>query len=277
MFDLPLVTWSEHARAGFPQLFSEGIATFGLLGVVIAVGRSRAGVTVRGCCIHRRCVLVHSVDVVCKPGRRDRARVQQHVRRHSADRCRRLCRRPACRRCSRQRVLHVARSTRETADRPRSQRVGPPSTNSYDRSNREMSSELLGDIAVPFVEQYRTSGSNRLGLRANEPPTRASTKSRTAAWTRRLGARLPVGRFVALQEAALRDRLAGSRPILERNRDRLVVARPARRAGEHEHVRDDGERACAVVPSMAANSRVKLPVGVALPPALYWHAPPPPA
>ena len=44
MFDLPLVTWSEHVRAGFPQLFSEGIATFGLLGVVIAVGRTRASV-----------------------------------------------------------------------------------------------------------------------------------------------------------------------------------------------------------------------------------------
>ena len=45
MFDLPLVTWSEHVRAGFPQLLSEGIATFGLIGVVIAVGRTRSGVT----------------------------------------------------------------------------------------------------------------------------------------------------------------------------------------------------------------------------------------
>jgi glycerol uptake facilitator-like aquaporin len=45
MFDLPLVTWSEHARAGFPFLLSEAIATFGLLGVVIAVGRSRAAAT----------------------------------------------------------------------------------------------------------------------------------------------------------------------------------------------------------------------------------------
>ncbi len=45
MFDLPLVTWSEHARSGLPQLLSEGIATFGLLGVVIAVGRSRSAAT----------------------------------------------------------------------------------------------------------------------------------------------------------------------------------------------------------------------------------------
>ncbi|HUJ58924.1 MAG TPA: MIP/aquaporin family protein [Kofleriaceae bacterium] len=45
MFDLPLVSWSEHVRAGFPQLLSEAIATFGLLGVVIAVGRTRAAIT----------------------------------------------------------------------------------------------------------------------------------------------------------------------------------------------------------------------------------------
>jgi glycerol uptake facilitator-like aquaporin len=45
MFDLPLVTWSEHVRAGFPQLFSEGVATCGLLGVVIAVGRTRPAIT----------------------------------------------------------------------------------------------------------------------------------------------------------------------------------------------------------------------------------------
>ena len=45
MFDLPLVTWSETVRAGFPKLLSEGVATFGLLGVVIAVGRTRAPAT----------------------------------------------------------------------------------------------------------------------------------------------------------------------------------------------------------------------------------------
>jgi glycerol uptake facilitator-like aquaporin len=45
MFDLPLVMWSKHVRAGFPQLLSEGIATFGLLGVVIAVGRTRQAIT----------------------------------------------------------------------------------------------------------------------------------------------------------------------------------------------------------------------------------------
>lgn len=45
MFDLPLVTWSEHVRAGFPQLLSEGVATFGLLAVVIVVSRTREPAT----------------------------------------------------------------------------------------------------------------------------------------------------------------------------------------------------------------------------------------
>lgn len=45
MFELPLVTWSATARTGAAQLLSEGIATFGLIGVVIAVGRTRAALT----------------------------------------------------------------------------------------------------------------------------------------------------------------------------------------------------------------------------------------
>jgi glycerol uptake facilitator-like aquaporin len=45
MFELPLVTWSATARTGTAQLLSEGTATFGLIGVVIAVGRTRAAVT----------------------------------------------------------------------------------------------------------------------------------------------------------------------------------------------------------------------------------------
>jgi glycerol uptake facilitator-like aquaporin len=44
MFDLPLVSWSAHARGGGAQLLSEAVATFGLLGVVVAVGRTRPAV-----------------------------------------------------------------------------------------------------------------------------------------------------------------------------------------------------------------------------------------
>lgn len=42
MFELPLISWSTTARTGAAQLLSEAIATFGLVGVVIAVGRTRA-------------------------------------------------------------------------------------------------------------------------------------------------------------------------------------------------------------------------------------------
>ncbi len=42
MFDLEPVTVATTVRAGFPKLLGEGIATFGLIGVVIGVGRTRA-------------------------------------------------------------------------------------------------------------------------------------------------------------------------------------------------------------------------------------------
>jgi glycerol uptake facilitator-like aquaporin len=44
MFALDPVTLSTTVRAGFPKLLSEGVATFGLIGVVICVGRTRAAI-----------------------------------------------------------------------------------------------------------------------------------------------------------------------------------------------------------------------------------------
>jgi glycerol uptake facilitator-like aquaporin len=44
MFDLAVVSWSTTERAGFAKLLSEAVATFGLIGVVIAVGRTRAAI-----------------------------------------------------------------------------------------------------------------------------------------------------------------------------------------------------------------------------------------
>ena len=45
MFALDPVTLATTVRAGFPKLLSEGVATFGLVGVVICVGRTRAAIT----------------------------------------------------------------------------------------------------------------------------------------------------------------------------------------------------------------------------------------
>ena len=42
MFDKPLFVLSEHARAGGPQVFSEFVATFGLLAVIWSCARSRS-------------------------------------------------------------------------------------------------------------------------------------------------------------------------------------------------------------------------------------------
>ena len=44
MFDLALVSWSTTARSGSANLLSEAVATFGLLGVVICVGRARPAI-----------------------------------------------------------------------------------------------------------------------------------------------------------------------------------------------------------------------------------------
>jgi glycerol uptake facilitator-like aquaporin len=43
MFSLPLISLSRHARAGTAQLFSEFVATFGLLAVIWGCGRLRPG------------------------------------------------------------------------------------------------------------------------------------------------------------------------------------------------------------------------------------------
>ena len=45
MFDLAPVAWSATERSGMPKLLSEVVATFGLVGVVIAVGRTREAIT----------------------------------------------------------------------------------------------------------------------------------------------------------------------------------------------------------------------------------------
>jgi glycerol uptake facilitator-like aquaporin len=45
MFDVPAFVASEHARAGAAQWWSEFVATFGLIAVIIGCSRSRPGVT----------------------------------------------------------------------------------------------------------------------------------------------------------------------------------------------------------------------------------------
>ena len=45
MFALDPVTLATTVRAGFPKLLSEGVATFGLIGVVVCVGRTRPAIT----------------------------------------------------------------------------------------------------------------------------------------------------------------------------------------------------------------------------------------
>jgi glycerol uptake facilitator-like aquaporin len=41
MFDEPMFSWSQHARTGSSQVFSEFVATFGLLSVIWSCSRRR--------------------------------------------------------------------------------------------------------------------------------------------------------------------------------------------------------------------------------------------
>lgn len=45
MFDLAPITWSQHARSGMSQAFSEFVATFGLIAVILSCTRHRPGST----------------------------------------------------------------------------------------------------------------------------------------------------------------------------------------------------------------------------------------
>ena len=94
----PCLAVSQHVRAGGAQLFSEFIATFGLLSVIWGCGRLRVvRRAVRCRALHYRRVLVHGLHLV-RESRRDAwpAPLHEYVRRHPARRCSGLHRRPAC-------------------------------------------------------------------------------------------------------------------------------------------------------------------------------------
>ncbi len=81
MFELPIVSLSQHARSGPAQMFSEFVATFGLLSVILGVSREQS--TGRLFCrrsLHHGCVLVYRLDVVCESGRDAGALPLRHFR-----------------------------------------------------------------------------------------------------------------------------------------------------------------------------------------------------
>ena len=68
MFGLPLVSLSRHARSGPAQVFSEFLATFGLLCVIWGCSRSRPNVVPFGGRIHHGGVLVHGIHFLRESG-----------------------------------------------------------------------------------------------------------------------------------------------------------------------------------------------------------------
>ena len=67
MFALPLVSLSHHDRSGAAQLFSEFVATFGLLSVIWGCSRLRSNaVPFAVGRVHHGGLLVHRVNFVCE-------------------------------------------------------------------------------------------------------------------------------------------------------------------------------------------------------------------
>ena len=88
MFELPAFFASRHVRQGPAQMFSEFVATFGLLAVIwgcarLALGRG----ALRGGRVHHGGLLVHGFHVLRQPRRDPRPRGERHVRGHPAGRC----------------------------------------------------------------------------------------------------------------------------------------------------------------------------------------------
>ena len=87
MFGLPLLTASTHARSGPAQVFSEFVATFGLLAVIWGCVRTtpRRNALCRRR-LHHRCLLVHQFHLLCQSSRHARALSHRHLRRHPPNR-----------------------------------------------------------------------------------------------------------------------------------------------------------------------------------------------
>ena len=79
MFSQALISISTKHRASPAHLFSEIVATLGLLLVIFALARTHRAR--RRWCLHRRGLLVHQLDELRQPGDHDRTHVLQHIRR----------------------------------------------------------------------------------------------------------------------------------------------------------------------------------------------------
>jgi glycerol uptake facilitator-like aquaporin len=88
MFALPLISFSRHARSGLPQVFSEFVATFGLVSVIWGLfPASIQCCSIRCRRIHHGGLLVHRIYIVCESRCHDCAVSQRHICVHPAHRC----------------------------------------------------------------------------------------------------------------------------------------------------------------------------------------------
>ena len=93
MFGEPMFFASRHVRSGSAQVFSEFVATFGLLSVIWGCAMLAIYVrAVRGRRLHHRRLLVHCLHFVCQSRRYAGPRRVRYLFGHPAGRCARLYR-----------------------------------------------------------------------------------------------------------------------------------------------------------------------------------------
>jgi glycerol uptake facilitator-like aquaporin len=138
MFELPLWQLSAHVRTGPAQWLAEGVATFGLLLVVLG-------------CLDRSGVLVYGVNLIRKPGHHNSPLAHEHVLRYSTGRPAGVHRGAVrwCAWCSRSRSGAVPIQDNRSAER-----LSPPSPRDAGRhSLLRVESASSHAILIPLVHR----------------------------------------------------------------------------------------------------------------------------
>ena len=109
MFGFAIVLCFKHARSGSAQIFSEFVATFGLLAVICGCGRfNLQWLPFAVAAVHCRGILVHGFDVVCESCGHTGAICNGYICGYPASRCTCVHRGPNRRRRSRNGIISLA-------------------------------------------------------------------------------------------------------------------------------------------------------------------------
>lgn len=157
MFALAAVSISTHHRASPAHLFSEVIATAGLLLVIFSLARTKRlnAAPAASRCVHRRRVLLHKLRELRQPRDQRRAHVLRHVRRDRARLGARLRHRAARRLRLRDPRRQTALPRRDLGRGRRGRPTPPPRTSGHRRLDRPTAPKLDAPARRPRLNDSR--------------------------------------------------------------------------------------------------------------------------